>query len=500
MAISITKYVDITSGVGGAGAVRQRDLVGRLYTDNPLVPVDTILEVTSAADASDYFGSSSEEYLRAAFYFSWVSKNIVAPQKLTYARWARVASEPRIYGQRISTLLSTLTSITSGTLTITAGENTANLTGINFSSATSLAGVASALQTKIRAATGAQFTTATVTYDAVKGAFNFVGSDDVAAAISVTEQSTGTDIAAEIGWGAGAVFSPGVDATSLTDTLNNTADISTNFGSFLFLYDLDNTQVLEVANWNAARNVEFMYCGRVDDVNRDILGPALIGVAGTTLTYRPLATEYDDMCPMIIMAATDYTKRQSVQNYMFQQFPTLSPKVTTTAFAAELDALRINYYGVTQTAGQLIAFYQRGIMGGGSTSPVDQNIYANEMWLKDAARANILSLLLSVGRVPANANGRGQVIAIIQDAIDRALFNGVISVDKPLNTTQKLYINQLTGDDLAWYQVQSTGYWLDCVMESEVTTDSRTEWKAVYTLVYAKDDAIRKVEGTHVLI
>jgi hypothetical protein len=37
-------------------------------------------------------------------------------------------------------------------------------------------------------------------------------------------------------------------------------------------------------------------------------------------------------------------------------------------------------------------------------------------------------------------------------------------------------------------------------MQSYVTVDGRTEWKAVYTLIYSKDDTVRKVEGSHVLI
>ena len=84
--------------------------------------------------------------------------------------------------------------------------------------------------------------------------------------------------------------------------------------------------------------------------------------------------------------------------------------------------------------------------------------------------------------------------------MEQALFNGVISVEKPLTTVQKLYITEITGDDLAWHQVQNAGYWVDAVMQSYVTEDARTEWKCVYTLVYSKDDAIRKVEGSHILI
>lgn len=499
MSISIKKYVDITSGVGAANTVRQRDLIGRLFTTNPLVPVNSLVEITSADDARAYFGSTSIEYLRALFYFSFVSKLIVAPQRLTFARWANATSAPRVYGTKAGTSLATFQAVTAGTLSVTLGANTNAFTAINLSAATSFADVAAAIQTKIRTGTGAQFAAATVTYDAVAGAFTLTGGVAGAAAVGVTV-GTGADLALALGWGPLAIFSPGVAVATLSDTLGNSADASNNFGSFAFLPTLTQSQVIEVATWNAARNVDFMYCLPVDDTNMTALSAALIGFAGVAMTYTPTAGQYDEMCPMIIMAATDYTKRNSVQNYMFQQFPTLTAKVSDTDTSDALDLLRVNYNGNTQTAGQQINFYQRGIMGGGATALVDMNVYANELWLKDAAQSNILSLLLSLPKISANVEGVSQILAILQDAIDRALFNGVISVGKTLTTVQKLYITQMTGDELAWHQVQGVGYWVSCVMESYVTGDGRTEFKAVYTLIYSKDDDIRKVEGTHVLI
>lgn len=499
MAISITKYVDIVSGVGGSGSVRQRDLIGRLFTTNLKVPADSLVEMTTPEAVAAYFGSTSEEYLRALFYFAWISKNITKAPKIQFARWADVAAAPRIFGSKVLTTLAQFKAITTGTLTMTAGANTINLTGLNFSAATSLADVASTLQTAIRAAGGAQFVTALVAYDALAGAFNFTGTVAAAAPVSVTTGGV-NDVAVKLGWGPAAVFSPGVGIQTITEALNLSAGGSTNFGSFLFIPTLTTDQDIEAATWNAARNVEFLFCLRANDSNMDALGAALLGIAGAALTYAPTAEQYDEMVPMIVLAATDYTRRNAVQNYMFQQFPLLTAKVSTNALSDHLDAFRINYIGVTQTAGQLIAFYQRGVMGGGSTDPTDINTYANEMWFKDAARANILSLLLSVGRVPANVEGRAQVMAVLQDVIDRALFNGVVSVGKPLTTVQKLYITDISGDDLAWYQVQNAGYWLDATVQSYVTTDGRTEWKAVYTLLYSKDDAIRKVEGSDILI
>ena len=95
---------------------------------------------------------------------------------------------------------------------------------------------------------------------------------------------------------------------------------------------------------------------------------------------------------------------------------------------------------------------------GGSTAPVDMNTFANEMWLKDAAGTAIMSLLLSLAKVSANDTGRAQLLTTIQSVIDQALFNGTISVGKELNTNQKLYIAQITGDDKAWHQIQTLGY------------------------------------------
>jgi hypothetical protein len=381
MAISFTKYVDITSGVGGGAGVRQRDLIGRIFTTNVALAVDTIVEMTTLADVGTLFGTTSEEYKRASFYFGWVSKNITSPSKISFARWDDVTPE------------------------------------------------------------------------------------------------------------------------TITEVLTASTEANNNFGSFCFTDTaaLSLAEVTEAATWNDAQNVMFQFCSKVSAANASAWSTALIGLSGVSLTLDELADEYHDMIPMIILASTNYTKRNSVQNYMFQQF-TATPTVTTTTLSNTYDGLRVNYYGRTQTAGQNIDFYQRGVLMGLSTDPTDMNTYANEQWLKDHAGAAIMSLLLSMGQVSANDGGRAQVLAVLQASIDAALFNGTISIGKPLNTTQKLYIGNMTGDELAWHQVQSIGYWVDAVLESYVTTDGRTEWKCSYTLIYSKNDAIRSVDGTHVLI
>lgn len=379
MAIDFTQYVDITSGVGGAAAVAERDLIGRIFTTNAALSVGDVVEYTTLAEVLAVFNSASDEYKIASFYFGWISKNTTAPSKISFARW-----------------------------------------------------------------------------------------DDV--------------------------------GETITEVLTTSTATSNNFGSFAFIPTLTQAEVTEAALWNHTQNNMFMYCAPVAAADAATLSAALIGYSGTALTLNDgTADEWPEIVPMTILAATNYTKRNSVQNYMFQQFG-LTPTVSDTTTATTYDGLRVNYYGSTQTAGQTLSFYQRGTLMGGSTAATDMNTYANEIWLKAADGAAIGNLLLTMPKISANAGGRAQLINVIQSVIEVALRNGTISVGKTLTASQKVYIASITGDDTAYTQIQSIGYWLDCSIESYVTTDSRTEWKAVYTLLYAKDDVIRKVEGTHTLI
>ena len=84
MAIAFTKYILITSGVGGGNAVRKRELIGRLFTTNELVPTGSIVEFTTLADVGTYFGTTSEEYKRASFYFGFISKSINSAKNISY--------------------------------------------------------------------------------------------------------------------------------------------------------------------------------------------------------------------------------------------------------------------------------------------------------------------------------------------------------------------------------------------------------------------------------
>lgn len=588
MAINENNYVDITSGLGAGAVATTRTLVGRLFTANAKVPPQSFISFSTAAAVGLYFGTSSEEYFRALFYFSFTSKALEQPQSIQFARWVNAAVAPEIFGSSNSNpSVSTWTSVSAGTFGLTIGGVVSNFS-VDFTDplVTSLADVAAAVQAEIRTGSGSQLTAATVTYNPTSGGFNFVGGATGAATITVQPGIGGTDISGSgfLGWlpqqvnvnGSvapvnGAVWANGSAIETITQCLTTSAAASNNFGSFLFLNNLNLliAQIHEAAVWNFAENVKYLYTVPVSTANVGaytattgngigaIGGVALtisylsiqqVGVVTsssavisnltdtsvlsvgmpvsgtgipvgayiltinslTSITLSAVATgsatelltftllEFPEQLPMMIEAATNYNRANAVQNYMFQQ-ALLTPSVNIDAQAAAYDALNVNYYGQTQQAGTLISFYQRGLLQGQSivTNITDMTPYVNEIWLKDANTVALMNLLLSATQIAANPSGRSQVLSVLQQTINLALLNGTISVGKVLTASQKSFITSETNDDQAWYQVQNAGYWLDCVIELIPTT---TQYQANYTLIYSKDDVIRKVVGTQTLI
>jgi hypothetical protein len=516
MAISFSKYIDITSGVGAGASVRQRDLIGRLFTTSELLPTGSMVEMTTSDDVKNYFGADSEEYRRALVYFGFVSKNIVSPKKISFASFTPDATAPKVFGGKITSNVASFESITNGSINVTMGATTNAITGIDFTGVATLSDVADAIKAAINDETGTMWTAADVTYDAVNKRFNLTGGAAGTAAMNIQAGGTGTNIATLINWIEGADpilyarFSDGAAVQTYADCASESASVNNNFGSFEFLpiqgaglVYMPLADAVDVAVWNDSENVKFIFCLGVFYTDTSDYSDALLGYSGTALTLvEDTLTDYQypEMIPMIVLAATDYTRRNATQNYMYQQVSGIDASVTSTSISNALDLLRVNYYGQTQTAGQKISFYQRGLMCGGSTDPVDMNTYANELWFKDACSAALMTLLLALGKVSANREGRGQIINQLLSIIDIALFNGTISIAKTLTNTQKQYIDGITGIADSWRNIFNVGYWLDVEIQSYVTQDSRTEYKAVYTICYSKDDAIKKIEGTHILI
>lgn len=617
--ISQSRYVDIVSGVGAGAAVAQRQLILRLMTQNNLLPPGLVAQFKNADSVGAYFGTNSEEYYRAVAYFAFISKQINSPKLISFARWVSTSIAPMVVGDTIAKVLSSFTAQTAGTLSVSSGGLTSQLTGINLSTATTLTQVASLMQTALQAAgvilpspaapttgttaggtlaattyyvkttyvnamgetlasaeatqaalvntlltvtspaaqsgatgynvyvstatgtetkqnatpiaigtdwtepttglisgaalpssntTGnAQLTTCSVTFNTNTNQFVLTGSTPGSGTLSVTPSGLATDLGPLLGWTTGGTVLVAGQAADTPDVaVSKSAAISNNFGSFVYCTPstpLTNSQITAIAQWTDEQNNQYMYSLATPLANLQTLFALIKGYSGVAINILSTtqANDYVEQSPCEILAATNYGAPAASQNYMFYSFASRNITVTDDNTADTVDASRGNYIGVTQSAGQQLAFYQRGVLCGGSQAATDMNTFANEMWMKASFTAQFMSLFLNVPEVPADPTGAAMLLGVMQPTIDLAKTNGVISAGKTLTAVQQQYITQITNDPNAWRQVQTLGYWINITFTSQVNVNSGlTEWVANYLFVYSKSDAIRAVNGSDVMI
>lgn len=250
------------------------------------------------------------------------------------------------------------------------------------------------------------------------------------------------------------------------------------------------SKLAEVAEQNAGYNYRYLFCISFDAVHPTTLATAIGSYNGTAYVIGddPICGSY---MLMAVAAATDYDATNSTTVFMYKQFSGETATIYSETTADSMDAKYINYYGRTQTNGKTIDFLQRGFMSNGD----DIACYCNEIWLKSRIATDIINLLTSIEKIPANEDGAAMIFGICSAAATDAITNGTILVGKPLDQGQIFQILQLTNDPKAVDRINEQGYWLNVVIVKD-----GNEYKAKYRLVYSKGDAIRKVEGTHNLI
>lgn len=500
MAIKMSRYVRIISSVTGATAVAEQKLTGRRFTTDPRVPVGKIVSV-SPGGADDYFGASSPEAAFARQYFSYISPAPAsqAPE-LQFAAYASTARAARIYGYKISKTLAEFQAVNAGNLNVTIAGNQYNIAAIDLSGATSFTDVTNIINGDITTAVGGG-TGASVSFDPLSSTFTIVSSATGADTLLV-DVATGSDLGAFMKLqGAQAINSPGVLTQTPLVAFQTAEQVTDSFGSVSWGTPVALIDAIPVAEYVSGENVKYQAYWSVDSITADDWFAAMENTASNGLILNTVSGEYKESLPQAIMAATDYDRINAAINYMFRQTGvTFTPDVTTDQMADFYDVRRVNYYGQTASAGKNIAFFQRGYLMGGATAPLDMSVHANEQWFKAYLKSQLMSMLLAIGRIPANLDGRGMILAVVQGGINKALRNGTIIVGKTLTELQKVAISQGSGDTLAFQDVQTNGYWMDAEVTQSTGASGVTEYAVKYTVFYSKGDSIRKIAGSHNLI
>lgn len=489
MPIAQSKYINIISAVGGVPAVSQRELIGRVFTSNYLVPANTVVEFDGGATVAlksvgEYFGLTSPEYAFAEKYFGFESKKGLHPKKIGFARYLTEAVPAYVVGKS-GVSLTDLKSITNGSLILNLNGEDNEFSGINLSSANSLTNVASLISSAITN------NLVVCEYDEGNGRFLL---KTVATGDGQTLSVKTSDLASALGFES-AIVSDGAGQKTAVECVSGMEEISNNFFTFTFLDSLGSGDVVDLAQWVDSQNVRYMFSYTVNPTNAETIQALVKDYDGVALTLD-IYNQHAGFMPMAAIAAIDYTRPNAGIDMMYQQFDGVEPSVADNADADKYDGLKVNYYGATQQAGRQVAFYQNGVLQGSISS---MGVFANEAWLKDNFFTNLLNLRLGLDSLPASQTGKSLVMNVMADTIELAKYNGVIQFGKTLSQLQKATITEITGNTDAWMSVQSAGYWLSADVV-EYQEDGVQKYKITYLLVYGKGDSINFIDGRDILI
>lgn len=492
MAISQRRYVDIASAVIGASGTAQQKLVGRVFTDHPLLPAQSILAFSEAAEVRAYFGAGKEADFATKYFALTTPAPVSRPKELQFASHLLAVRNASQRGTAQASLAD-LKALTAESLSVTVTDGTGSPTTYTvtaaFGSAASYTDVASIIQTALQLEDPAL----NLTFDN-----GFILSVTTADSTVLADDGT---LASALGLDGSAIVDIGCPVQTMADAYAASIQRTNSYGSAFFMTRGDLAECIDVAELNAAENVRHMLFLQVTAAERVAFSTALIETASVGLILETPGEKYLAHLPMALQAATDYTRRNATMNYMYRQAGvTVESQVTDTLTANLMDPSRINYYGMTAEAGSSIKFFQRAFLCGNPSAPLDMSVHSNEQWLKARIGALWFDLMIGTRGIPANLDGVGRGLQVISQVVEEALNNGSIIAGKTLTVTQRLAVTDASGDDLAWTDVQNTGVWYNVEIVEQSGPSLVAEYVLKYVLIYAKGDWVRKIEGSHSLL
>lgn len=500
MPIRMSKYVDIKSGINNIRTATEKELIARIFTQNASLTQD-VVECENLAEVNAIFGTSSDEYKIASKYFNFINKYSRSPRKISFAKdftngvYASVTGSVALTMDNDYENFQTIMS-SSKTLTIDINGTSTDLSiSISTEVYTDIDTVCNAVKTAIN--TELSTATIAVTCNYASGKFSFKANSKANQTISLSGDVA--DII-KISSSFNPIVITGRAVSTYSQVFETIYQTSNNFATFVFLGLTDSTELATLANY-VKQNYpsEFMMIVPVTNANYSTIQSAVANVDGVSLELcgtTENAGKFNFVMPMAITATTDYNKENGTVNYMYTQDNNMSVVVDTDSYAEQYDTVKVNYYGRTQQAGQKLAFYQNGVLQGNYQ---DQNIFVNEIWLKDALTTKFLNYMLLTSNWYANKSGQAIGQGLIVDIIDRAKLNGTITTEKEISETDKVYIYNVTADEEAWRQIYQLGYYLITNIE-KVKINNQDVYQFTYTLLYSKGDSIKKVEGQNILI
>lgn len=408
MSVNADKLVQIVPRLISGGTTGL-SFAGLLLSKAPLLPVGSVLRFDSAQAVGRYLGQQSDEYVFALSYFAGPVNAFTTPKTLYMARHAESAIPAWLAGDSFTGTLESLQAIVSGGMDISIDGKVACLKGLNFSTATTLSHVASVIADAISETDAAGPAGVDVTYNSIARAFVITsGTSDANSSISwarspSTDGNTDLSTVLRLTEQAGAVISHGINACTLSESMNNALSITRDWVSFSTLWEPKLEEKLELARWQAGHDTRFCYVPWDTDVTALKSEGQSFGRMLRDLEIPGVAPQYNSAMLaanfMGFAASLDFNVRNGRATAAYRQFENQPTTVNHDEDYENALANGYNVYADFATAGTSYRFYQPGQVSGQWEWA---DTYLNAIALKDSLQLNILDLLKGVRSLPYN--------------------------------------------------------------------------------------------------
>ncbi|ELY2767197.1 DUF3383 domain-containing protein [Cronobacter malonaticus] len=433
------------------------DANGLMLTDNELIPVGTVATYSTASDVAALMGSTSKEFLAAQQYFNGYENSSVIPGELLMYRivTADVAGY-LLSGNLKGVALATLKAIPAGTITLSVDGESTTSASIDLSTATSFSDIADKLETGIGASK--------VSVEWLPIANRFIirsattGADSEVSFASDGALATGLLLTAATA----ATVSPGSDAVTLTDTMNNIINQNQNWILFNSLVELTDDQKTELCAWANGSKNRFGYV--VHDTTQ---AGTVANNANCFVQKVVVANGYENIFPvygsylysvtaLAYAASVDFARTNGRISFKFRGFSGLSPNVSDLATAQALKSNGYNFYGSYSLNKTMAQYASDGAITG---KFVWLDSFLNQVWMNANLVGAYANLFTNNQSYPFNDSGYGAVQAATIDVANQALNFGAIQKGVVLDNAQIRIVNNTVGKDIS-ATLYSEGWYL----------------------------------------
>lgn len=485
MTIPASNIVSVNPSVLSAGG-NPLALNGLVLSASSVLPYGAPLSFPSSLAVANYFGANSDEAKMAAVYFAGYDGCTQLPSAMLFSRYPTAAIPAFLRGAKNTATVAECNAITAGTLSLADLDGApVALTGIDLSTATSLAQVATLLTA---AFTGG----ATVTYNTTFQAF--VITSATSGATSTISAATGTVATLlNLTAAAGAITSQGADQTTPAAAMNAIVQSTQNWVSFTTTFEPDLADAEAFATWTDQTDGRYLYVSWDTDVTATQTPASFTGLgkyladnnlSGTALVW------YDLKLAAFVMgtiASINFARREGRITLAFKAGSGTFTEVTDQTVADNLLANGYNFYGVYATANDQFIYFYNGQVSG------DYNFidsYVNAIWLTNQCQLALMALLTSVGSIPYNPSGYGLIKAALQDPINQALNFGAIRPGVVLSASQAAQVNTAAGVIIS-DTLNTRGWYLQVLDPGAQARQNRTS--PVCTLWYMDGGSVQKI-------